>query len=107
MNNNSSTDTYKNAGGLSANYMVDGNIGDLKIRFGIDSIPFENHRLPRVYWMSKMHKGPIKAGFIIASPKSSVEPLARTIKSVFVCFLDKYKHVVIGVGFLQVFTLFG
>ena len=39
LNNNSSTDTYKNAGGLSANGIIDGNIIDLKIKFGIDSIP--------------------------------------------------------------------
>ena len=43
LNNNSSTDTYKNAGGLSANDIIDGNIRDLKIKFGIDNIPIENH----------------------------------------------------------------
>ena len=55
-NNNSSTDTYKNAGGLSANGIIDGNIRDLKIKFGIGNIPIENHRLPNMYWMPKMHK---------------------------------------------------
>ena len=39
LNNNSSTDTYKNAGGLSANNLIDGNIRDLKInKLGIDNI---------------------------------------------------------------------
>ena len=33
--------------------------------------------------MPKMHKNLIKARFIIASPKSSIKPLARTITSVF------------------------
>ena len=33
--------------------------------------------------MPKMHKGPVKARLIIASPKSSIKPLARTIKSIF------------------------
>ena len=42
LNNNSSTDTYKNAGGLSANDIIDGNIRHLKIEFGIDNIPIEN-----------------------------------------------------------------
>ena len=42
LNNNSSTDTYKNVGGLSANDIIDGNIRDLKIKFGIDNIPIEN-----------------------------------------------------------------
>ena len=41
LNNNSSTDTYNNAGGLSANDIIDKNIRDLKIKFGIDNIPIE------------------------------------------------------------------
>ena len=86
MNNNSSTDTYKNVGGLSANDIIDGNIRDLKIKFGIENIPIENHRLPNVYRMPKMHKNSIKARFIIASPKSSIKPLARTITSIFRLF---------------------
>ena len=43
LNNNSSTDTYNNAGGLSANDIIDKNIGDLKIKFGIDNTPIENY----------------------------------------------------------------
>ena len=83
LNNNSSTDTCKNAGGLSANGIIHGNIRDLKIKFGIHNIPIENHRLPNMHWMSKMHKNPIKARFIIASPKFSIKPLARIITSFF------------------------
>ena len=56
LHNDSSTDTYKNAGGLSAIDMIDGNIKDVKIKFGIGSIPIENHRLSNMYWMPKMHK---------------------------------------------------
>ena len=85
-NNNSSIDTYKNAAGLSANDIIDKNMRDLKIKFGIDNIPIENHRLPNMYWMPKMRKKPIKARFIIASPKSSIKPLARTIMSIFRLF---------------------
>ena len=33
-----------------------------------------------------MHKNPTKARFIIASPKSSIKPLARTITSIFCLF---------------------
>ena len=86
LNNNSSTDTYNNAGGLSPNDIIDGNIRDLKIKFGIYKIPIENHRLPNMYWIPKMHKNPIKARFIIASLKSSIKPLARTIASIFRLF---------------------
>ena len=49
LNNNSSKDTYNNAGGLSANDIIDRNTRDLKITFGIDNIPIENHRLPDMY----------------------------------------------------------
>ena len=58
----------------------------MKIKFGIDNIPIENHRLPYRYWMPKMHENPIKARFIIASPKSSIKPLASTITSIFRLF---------------------
>ena len=56
--------------------------------------------------MSKIHKPLIKARSIIASPKSYIKSLARTVTSIFlfVCLLDKYKHIMISVGFLQVFT---
>ena len=107
LNNNSSTHTYKNAGGLYANDVINGNIRNLKNKSSIDNIPIENHRLPNMYWMHKMHKNPIKARFIIASPKSSIKPLARTITSIFVCFLDKYKHIMLSVGFLEVLTFCG
>ena len=43
--------------------------------------------------MSKMHKNPVKARFIITSPKSSIKPLARTITSVFcLCFRQAQKY---------------
>ena len=86
LNNNSSIDTYKNVRGLSENEIIDKNIRDLKIKFGIDSIPNKNNRLPNMYWMPKMHKSPIKARLVIASLKSSVKHLARTITSVFHLF---------------------
>ena len=41
-NNNSSADTY-NASDLCANDIIDKNIRDLNIKFGIDNIPIENH----------------------------------------------------------------
>ena len=43
LNKNSSADTYNNTGGLSANDVIDKNIKDLKIKFGIGNIPIENH----------------------------------------------------------------
>ena len=83
LSNKSSTDIYNNAGSLSANDIIDKNVRDLKIKFGIYNIPIENYRLPNMYWMPKMHKNTIKARFIITSPKSSTKPLARIITSVF------------------------
>ena len=43
LNNNSSTNTYNNASGLSATDIIDKNIRDLKIKLGIDNIPIENN----------------------------------------------------------------
>ena len=54
--------------------------------------------------MPKMRKYPIKAR-LIASPKSSIKPLASTITSIF--FPDKYKHIMISAGFLLVLTRSG
>ena len=70
LNNNSSADTYNNAGGLSPNDIIDGNISDLNIKLGIDNIPTENHRLPNIYWIPRTHENSVKARFIIASPKN-------------------------------------
>ena len=64
LNNNSSADTCNNAGGLSAIDIIDRNIRDLKIKFGVDTILIKNHRLPNMHWMPKMYKNPIKARFI-------------------------------------------
>ena len=36
-----------------------------------------------------MQQNPIKARFIIASPKSSINPLARTITSIFLLFFRR------------------
>ena len=44
-----------------------------------------------MYWMPKMHKNPIEARFIIVSPKSSIESLARTIMSVFHLFFRQIR----------------
>ena len=67
LNNNPSIDTYNNASGLSANDIIDKNIRDLKIKFGIDNIRIENNRLPNMYWMPKMHKHiMISVGFLQA-----------------------------------------
>ena len=67
----------------------------MKIKVGFDNILNENHQLPNMYCMPKMHKSPIKARFIIASPKSSIKPLARTITSIFRLF---FRHIMISVG---------
>ena len=40
------------------------NIRDLKIEFGIDNIPIDNHRLPNMFFIPKLHKNLIKAKFI-------------------------------------------
>ena len=57
--------------------------------------------------MPNMHENPIKSIFIIASSKPSINPLARTITSVFVWFLDKYKYIMISVDFSRAVPISG
>ena len=61
-------------------------INGLKSKFGIDDVNIVNQCLPHMYWLPKMHKSPIKARFIIASPKSSIKPLSQAITSAFRLF---------------------
>ena len=44
-----------------------------------------------MYWLPKMHQSPIKARFIIASPKSPIKPLSREITLAFGLF---YRQIV-------------
>ena len=60
LNNNSPTDTYNNASSFSAKEMIDKNVRDLKIKFGIGKIPIKTYRLRNMYWMPKMHKNLLK-----------------------------------------------
>ena len=59
-NNNSSTNSYNNINNVSANDIIDKNIRDLVIEFGIYNISIKDHRLPNMYWMSRMHKNTTK-----------------------------------------------
>ena len=47
----------------------------------------KKHCFPNMYWLpNKMHKNPIKARFIIDSPKSSIKLLSQAITSAFRLF---------------------
>ena len=90
LDKNNLSDTYKVVSNSSEDVIIENNIKDLKSKFGIKNIDNENHCLPNMYWMPKLHKTPIKARFIIASPKSSIKPLAKAITSAFRLF---YKQI--------------
>ena len=79
----SSTDTSNNTDVLFVNDIID----EKNKSFGIDNIPIENNRLPNMCWMPKTYIN-LKARFFIQSPKSSIKPLARTISSIFVFFIQ-------------------
>ena len=91
LNNKSSTDT--NAGGLPADVIIDKNIRDVKSKLRIDNILVENHRLSNMYCMLKMHKNSFKARFILASVKSSIKNLTRTIISIFRLFFRQIQNI--------------
>ena len=95
LGNGNSTNTYKFENNFSCDEIIKQNINDLKSKFGIDNVSLSNHRLPNMYWMPKMHKNPIKARFIVASPKCSIKPLAQAITSAFRLFykqIESYNH---------------
>ena len=85
-----STNTYMFDNNFSHDDVINNNLSDLKAKFGIDNVSLSNHCLPNMYWMPKMHKNPIKARFIVASPKCSIKPLAKAITSAFRIF---YKQI--------------
>ena len=56
LDNKSFTDTYNKINNLSAEETIGKNVRAMKIKFGIDNIPIENHRLLNMNSMPKMHK---------------------------------------------------
>lgn len=89
---NNSTETYNVVNHSTTDDIVNKNIKDLKSKFGIENISKDNHCLPNMYWMPKMHKTPIKARFIIASPKCSIKPLSKAITSAFRLFYRQIEN---------------
>ena len=49
-------------------------------------VPVDNHVLPHIYWLPKLHKNPIKFRFIIAAPKCSVKPLSKAVTKILKLF---------------------
>ena len=71
LDNKSFTDTYNKINNLSAEETIGKNVRAMKIKFGIDNIPIEKHRLLN---MNSMHKNPIITRFIVVSPRTSRKP---------------------------------
>ena len=87
---NNTPNTYSEINNTSKDEIINTNIEDLKYKFGIDDIAMDNHCFSNKYWLPKMYKTPIKAKFIVVSPKSSMKPLAKIITSPFQLF---YKQI--------------
>ena len=88
---NNATATYEEIRENSSD-IVSNNIKDLQSKFGINEVSLDNHCLPNMYWLPKMHKHPIKPRFIIASPKSSIKPLSKAITSAFRLFYRQIEN---------------
>ena len=58
LGNNNTTDKYNSINNSSTYTIINSNINDLKSKFGIDDFNIENHCLPQMYWLPKMHKTP-------------------------------------------------
>ena len=48
--------------------------------------------LPKMYWIPKMHKDPIKFRFIVAAVKCSLKPLAKTITNILKRFYTQIEN---------------
>ena len=89
LNNNNPMPTYEVVNNISSEDIINRNVNDLSKLFGITDAKEDNHCLPRMYWLPKMHKNPTKARFIVAAPKCSVKPLSKTVTSVFKLFFKQ------------------
>ena len=87
---NNTTNIYSEIYNTSKDEIINTNREDLKSEFGIAKIAMDNNCLSNMYWLPKMYKAPIKARFIVASPKSKSKPLAEAITSAFQLF---YKQI--------------
>ena len=81
--------TYISVPEVSNKTIIDKTLNDLDKKFSFKNIPIEQHCLPNMDWLPKMHKTPIKARFIVAAPKCSVKPLSKAITKIFKMFLNK------------------
>ena len=90
-------------GGLSANDIIDKNIKDLEIEFGIDNVPIEKHQLPNMYWIPKMHKNTINATTIhkILERSSSFSVKQRTTRKLQVPFFSSFLLILTKFLFLE------
>ena len=49
-------------------------------------VPVESKLLPKLYWLPKLHKNPVKFRFIIAAPNCSIKPLSKVVTKIFKLF---------------------
>ena len=83
--------TYKCIYNSITNNIIDKHVSDMKNKYGIN-LNEEMKCLPKMYWIPKMHKDPIGARFIIASPLCSLKSLAKDITKIFRLFLKQIKN---------------
>lgn len=69
--------TY-NLSSKSENDIINNHTNFIRNKFNM-KVQEDNKRLPRIYWLPKLHKNPSKFRFIIAAPKCSIKPLATSI----------------------------
>ena len=86
--------TYIRINDKTAEDVVTQQIGEMKKTFQIETIK-DNKTLPKMYWIPKLHKTPIKPRFIIAGVRCTVKPLAKAVTEIFKKFyfqIEKYNH---------------
>ena len=80
--------TYRDLPHLNSDEVVAKQKKEIKKLFKID-ICKDMETLPKMYWIPKMHKQPIKARFIVAAIKCAVKPLAKAVTAVLKQFYNQ------------------
>lgn len=84
--------TYTQVNGSSMDNIINKNIKDIKKKFGIDVGDDAMKVLPKMHWIPKMHKTPIKARFIVAAKACSLKNLAKSVTAVLKRFYQQIEN---------------
>ena len=91
LGDNSISNTYCMVPSNQAPEIMRKNIEDMKNLFNMD-VGEDQHMLPHMYWLPKLHKNPPKPRFIIAAPNCTVKKLSKALTCILKLFFHQIKR---------------